>query len=120
MSPTRSKSKAAVESQAQGSFKEQGQEALDSLDQLLEMLPHLRFQEVDITERAIVRLRDNLISRLREDSAPEEAARLQAALTRVNVAVSLVAGVEYPGAGIQERLLEGAHEALEAALAEGL
>jgi hypothetical protein len=119
MSPARSKKKTTAESQADGSFTEQCQEALASLDHLLEVAPHLRFEEVDITEREIVRLRDDLISRLRQDTTSEEAARLRTALEHVNVAVSLVAGVEYPGAGIQQRLLEGAHEALKTALAQG-
>jgi hypothetical protein len=120
MSPARSKKKTTAESQADGSFTQQCQEALASLNRLLEVAPHLRFEEVDITEREIVRLRDDLIDRLRQDSTSQEAGRLRAALEHVNAAVSLVAGVEYPGAGIQQRLLEGAQEALKTALAQGL
>jgi hypothetical protein len=118
MSAARSKKKPTAESQADGSFAEQCQEALASLDRLMEITPNLRFEQIDMAEREIVHLRDDLIDRLRQDPTAEEAARLRHALEHVNAAISLVAGVEYPGTGVQQRLLEGAQEALRAALAE--
>jgi hypothetical protein len=118
MSATRSKKKPTAKSQADGSFTEQCQEALASLDRLLEITPNLRFEQIDMAEREIVRLRDDLIDRLRQDPPSEEAARLRSVLEHVNAAISLVAGVEYPGTGIQQKLLEGAQQALKAAVAE--
>jgi hypothetical protein len=115
MSPPRTKAKAA--SQPEGAFAEQCQEAVTLLEQVLKILPQWRFQEVDMAEQAIVRLRDSLISRLREESTSEEATRLHAALDRVNAAVSLVTGVEYPGAGIQEASLKQARDVLKDVLA---
>lgn len=41
-------------------------------------------------------------------------------LERLNVALSLVVGVEYPAAGIQRSSLEQAHETLGQILANGL
>jgi hypothetical protein len=118
MSPPRTKAKAA--SQPESSFTDQCQEALTSLNRVLEILPQWRFQEVDMAERAIVRLRDSLIDRLRGENAPAETGRLRAALDRVNVALSLVTGIEYPAAGIQEMPLKQARDVLKDLLAEGL
>ncbi|MEJ2557989.1 MAG: hypothetical protein P8186_17550 [Anaerolineae bacterium] len=120
MSPPRTKTKAKATSQPDSPFAEQCQEALTSLERVLEILPQWRFQEVDMAERAIVRLRDSLIDRMRGESAPAETGRLRAALDRVNVALSLVTGIEYPAAGIQEVPLKQARDVLKDLLAEGL
>ncbi len=66
--------------------------------------------EVDVAERAIVALRDALIVSLR--SASEAGARR--ALDQVNIALSLVVGLEYPMGGLQRSMLEGARSVLQA------
>ena len=101
-----------------GPFAEQCLEAVATLDRLLETSPYPRFQELDGAERAIVRLRDGLIERLRQEGASAEAPRLRGLLERANIAVSLVVGMEYPAAGIRRQLLEMARAALQGALAE--
>jgi hypothetical protein len=100
-----------------GPFAEQCQAAVALLDRLLETSPYPSFQELDMTERAIVRLRDGLIERLRQDNASAEAPRLRALLERANIAISAVVGVEYPAAGVRRELLEMARDALKGALA---
>ena len=98
---------------------DQSGEATATLEQLLVIRPHLRYQEVDVAERAIVRLRDNLIDQLRQENSETEARRLRTKLERLNVAISLIVGVEYPAAGIQQQLLDQAYDALKEALADG-
>jgi hypothetical protein len=78
-------------------------------------------QEVDEIERTIVRLRDALIARLRqEQAAGADTARTRRALDPVNTALSLVVGVEYPAGGIHRKLLEQAATVLGAVPAEAL
>jgi hypothetical protein len=97
----------------------QCEDAIALLDQLLKILPHLRFQEVGMAERAIVQLRDSLIEQLRQEKTSAEVSRLRALLERVNVAVSLVVGVEYPAVGIQQQPLEMARDVLKGVLVAG-
>ena len=85
--------KAAVASPVDDPFAEQCKEAVASLDRLLEASPYPRFQELDVAERAIVRLRDGLIERLRQDSASAETPRLRSLLARANIAISMVVGL---------------------------
>jgi hypothetical protein len=87
--------------------------AVSLLDEVLGMAPRDRYQEVDRAERAIVHLRDGLINRLRREEDASQVARLQKALGRINAAISLITGVEYPGAGIQEASLTQAREVLQ-------
>ena len=107
-----------ADSQVGGPFAEQCKAAVASLDRLLEIAPYPRFQELDGAERAIVRLRDGLIERLRQEDASAEVPRLRALLERANIAISAVVGIEYPAAGIRRQLLEMARDALQGALVE--
>ncbi len=121
MSPTRTRTrttKPKVDSQADGSFAEQCKEAVASLDRLLEISPYPSFQDMDVAERAIVRLRDGLIERLRQDDASDETPHLRGLLERANIAISMVVGLEYPVAGMRRQLLETARDALKGGLAE--
>lgn len=68
--------------------------------------------EVDEAERALVGVRDALINRLR--TVPDDDAR--AALKRVNMALSLVVGLEYPMGGLQRTMLKDALTVLQAPL----
>ncbi len=107
-----------VESQIDGPFAEQCKGVVASLDRLLEASPYPRFQELGIAEQAIVRLRDDLIERLRQDGASDETPRLRGLLNRANIAISLVVGVEYPAAGVKRPMLEMARDALKGAPTE--
>ncbi len=74
--------------------------------------PPLQFtQEADAALRSAVALRDELIAQLRGGDA---AAR--AALDSVNVALSIIVGLEYPAAGITRETTTHARAALEQAL----
>ncbi len=95
------------------------QQAVQAIQKVLDTPPRERNQVVDFGERAIVRLRDCLILRCRQEEAEPTLAgptlaRLRAALDQANVALSLITGVEYPGAGIQEKPMQEAMEVLKA------
>ena len=84
------------------------------LDAALAMRPQELGEEVDIAERAVVRLRDGLIERLRAADAAEDSAGARAALATINATLSLIVGVEYSQSGVQRGLLEQARDALRA------
>jgi hypothetical protein len=117
MSPSRARTrKTKAAGPAGGPFAEQCAEAVTSLDRLLEASPYPPFQELDAVQRAIVRLRDGLIDRLRQDKASAETPGLRGLLDRVNTAISLIVGIEHPSAGIRRELLEMARDVLKGAL----
>ena len=91
-------------------------EAVRLLDDALGKPPAELKAEVDVAERAVVALRDALIAQRRE--SPSEA--VQARLDQVNVALSLVVGLEYPMGGLQRTMLEQARSVLDAARRGGL
>ena len=91
-------------------------EAIRLLGDALDKPPAELKAEVDVVERAIVALRDELIDRLRQ--TPTDSVR--SGLDRVNVALSLVVGLEYPLGGLDRNMLKQARSALEAARNEGL
>lgn len=63
--------------------------------------------------RSAVRLRDEVIMRLRQEAgAPEDVPALRAVLERANVALSLITGVNYPAAGVSREKLEQARYTL--------
>jgi hypothetical protein len=87
--------------------------AIGELDHALGRPPLELNEEVDAAERAIVRLRDALIERLRQDGGPSQRGNGRQALNQVNAVLSLVVAVEYPVAGEQRKLLEQARDALK-------
>jgi hypothetical protein len=72
--------------------------------------------EVDDVERQLAQVRDRLIEQVHAPDAQSSDARQ--ALDRVNAALSLVVGVEYPASGIQRKLLTQARGALKELLEE--
>jgi hypothetical protein len=91
------------------------QHALDVLGDALQRPPGELKAEVDDAERAVVRLRDELIERYRANPEP----RTRSSLDKVNAALSVIVGLEYPMGGIQRKMLEQAESALRDALNEG-
>ncbi len=87
-------------------------EAIEAIDRVLATPPRDRHQIVDFGECAIVELRDCLIERYRQAGDPSEKQRLRSELDQVNLALSLITGIEYPGAGIQEKTILPAREVL--------
>ena len=90
--------------------------AIHSLNEILGEEVHLRYQDVDRIENKIVQLRDLLIEAWRNSS--EGPGELHACLEKVNAALSLVVGVEYPAAGFQEKPLEMSRQILEGCMEE--
>jgi hypothetical protein len=82
--------------------------AIATLERALDLPAAELTAEVDLAERSIARFRNRLIAELRAAPTGDAARRLRGALDAANVALSLVAGVEYPAAGIQRTLLEQA------------
>ncbi|MCZ7567588.1 MAG: hypothetical protein M5U01_03200 [Ardenticatenaceae bacterium] len=90
------------------------QEMLTELDQALQQEEPLELKaRVTAVLRTAVQLRDDLTTRLREARTENDRDRLRGALDQVNVAISLLAAVEYPMVGIQRKSLETAREVLE-------
>gem|GEM_PF-1713742 len=98
----------------------QCQQAVDRLKQALHESPSCLGKDVDAVEQIVTRLRDRLIQRLRQTSPSPEATRWQTALGRINAALSLIVGVEYPIAGIQRSAIEQASATLAQVLTDGL
>ncbi len=103
-----------AECQEEQALRQLNQQAIQAIQKVLDTPPRERNQVVDFGEHAIVRLRDCLIQRSRQEAedGPTKAG-LRAALDQVNVALSLITGVEYPGAGIQEKPMQEALEVLK-------
>ena len=102
-----------------GAFAAACRRVAEMIDDALTKKPPALGEEVDEIERAVVRLRDGLIDRLRAATPGNGTSELRAALDRVNTALSLVVGVEYPLGGIHRQLLEQARDTLRAVPAEG-
>ncbi len=86
--------------------------AVAALDRALHAPPVQVGQEADLAEREVVRARDVLILRLRQNPNGDSAG-LRATLDRVNSALSLVVGLAYPMAGVERKLIEQARDALQ-------
>ncbi len=85
------------------------QTALAALERAETAPPLMVTREADLAERAIVRARDELIGRLRAAGQPSERQPLEELLDKLNVALSLVVGLEYPIGGIErERIKQAA------------
>ncbi len=91
-------------------------EAIETIEVVLNKPPRERGQAVDFGERATVRLRDCLIEQYRQSEDAPERANIRYALEQANIALSLITGVEYPGAGIQEKPMQEARDLLKALL----
>jgi hypothetical protein len=87
-------------------------EALEAVKRALHADSGEPGDEAAVAARALVRLRDGLIDRLRAAPESSEAPGWRDALDRVNVALSLVAGIEYPAGGMANKPLEAAHKLL--------
>jgi hypothetical protein len=87
-------------------------EAIQLLDAATRMPPTELKAEVDVAERTIASLRDALIMRVRSGGDPDT----RSALDKVNVALTLVVGLEYPLGGLQRTMLEQARATLNDAL----
>lgn len=101
-------------------FKERFEQTLVLLEELLNLEPYKRYQQVDMAERAIVQLRDVLIAKLRDERDEANHDRTRAVLQRVNVALSLVVALEYPATGIQQGPLQHAYDHLKETSLDGL
>ena len=94
-------------------------ESVAALERALRLRPEEVGKQVDVAERVVVRLRDNLIARMRQDDdSSGQRERWRTALDHVNAALSLIVGVEYPSGGIQTGLLEQACDTLKVSLSD--
>lgn len=89
---------------------------MGELDHAIGLPPLELGQEVDKAERAVVRVRDDLIAKLRGDAEQPDATRWRAALSHANTALSLIVGVEYPVEGVKREPLKQAREQVQSAL----
>jgi hypothetical protein len=82
------------------------------VDKALELPPQKMHQEADLVENMVVQLRDGLIDRFREDGHAYDSA-WRVPLVKVNVAVSLIAAVQYRSAGLYSEYMEDARKMLQ-------
>ncbi len=94
------------------------QEAIAALERAQEAPPVQVSQEGDVAERAVVRARNILILRLRQQDDSNRGAMWRGELDRLNGILSLAVGIEYPMAGIQRELIRQACDALKGLLGE--
>ncbi|MGE0541828.1 MAG: hypothetical protein AB7R89_16780 [Dehalococcoidia bacterium] len=83
-----------------------------SIERGLEVRPDVVVTEVEPAQRAIAQVRDQLIARQRQEGDAPNTPRLRSALDQINVALSLVIGVEYPAVGVRRASLEQARRIL--------
>ena len=102
------------------SLDDQCGQAIDKLDRAMRLHPRELEKELDQIQRDVVRLRDQLIDRLRLPQASPASGKLHVALERVNIALTLIVGVEYPATSIQRSALEQARDTLKKVLSAGL
>lgn len=83
------------------------QNILDMIDKALEK-PAVELKiDVDAVENSLVRLRDHLIDNHRRQTASQPFTQ-SSTLERINIALSLIVSIGYPGAGIYREGLEEA------------
>ncbi len=99
------------------SLVDQCRAAIEGLERAQTAPPLMALREADLVQRAVVDIRDALIERVRQN---DTAAREHAALDRVNAALSLIVGLEYPIGGIPRESAKQAREVLQSVLDEGL
>ena len=87
-------------------------EALQRLEEAQGLPPMEFIHKVDQAERAVVCFRNDLIDEIRRQPVMPATATLRQMLDRVNGALSLVIGMEYPSAGIHRELMERATRTL--------
>ena len=90
----------------------QCEQAVEKLDRAARLQPKEIEQEIYQIQRDVVRLRDSLIDRLRQSNAGPSLDRPHRGLERVNAALSLIVGVQYPVTSIQPAALEQARDVL--------
>jgi hypothetical protein len=90
------------------------QAAITALEKAQATQPAQTTHVVDLAEVELVRLRDALIELQRSSETPIQARRWRPTLDQVNAVLSLVVGIEYPAAGVQEKTIKEALRALKA------
>jgi hypothetical protein len=89
-------------------FNETLQEATGALERALHAPPLQIIREGEAAQRGAVLVRDELIRRLRQD--PESS--WKPALEQVNMAISLITGIEYPSNWVRREVIEQARNVL--------
>jgi hypothetical protein len=97
---------------------EQCQQAIHHLDQALDAAPPEVITKVREAQRAMVGLRDQAIDQLRSHPPSTAATHAGTRLDQINMALSCLAGVEYPSGGSHHKLLKQARRALQDLLGE--
>lgn len=95
-------------------------QALELIEEMFGLPPLQAIAKADMLEQLVANMRDTFIARLRDDPASPEAARRRAALEQINPVLSLILGVEFPGAGLDLKPLEQVRDILRGLLAQGL
>ncbi len=87
--------------------------AVAALERAIELPPLRAGQEADVAERLVVQARDECIAQLRRDGNTQDEGQYRATLDRLNTALSLIIGVEYPSGGVQREMIKQARDVLK-------
>ncbi len=95
--------------------KTQSRLAAEALDRAAKAPWQEVIREADQAERIVVRLRNRLIDEIRQEDARDWRLPLQ----RLNLSLSLIAGIEYPSSGIRRNVIEQARDVLKGMSKQG-
>lgn len=87
-------------------------DALEKLNNALDLPSHKMTFRVDIAENAVARLRDILIDDYRSAASLDRANEIRGLLETVNIVLSLITGVVYPAGGFEKSGIESARNLL--------
>lgn len=87
--------------------------ALSALEDSFGLPPNQLGQRIDRVENRVVMLRDGLIDRYRKEDRSAGASVWRDPLDRANLALALVACVEYPATGLHRSYLKDAQKVLK-------
>ncbi len=98
----------------------QCREAIAHLEQAYMAPPLQLTRDASAAGRIVVKLRDRMVEQLRQDGNGAETEKKKKALDRLNIALTLIVGVEYPSVGVRRKPIEQARDLLESILVDGL
>ncbi len=98
----------------------QCREAIANLERAMIAPPLQLTRDASAAVRNIVKMRDRIIEWQRQDGTGSDAERRQKALDRLNAALTLAVGAEYPSTGARRKPIEQARDLLQSILVDGL
>ncbi len=98
----------------------QCRDAIAILEQALVAPPLQLTKDAGAAARIVVKMRDRIIEWQRQDGSGADADKRKEALNRLNTALTLIVGVQYPSTGVRRKPIEQARDLLQSILVDGL